>query len=268
MKKIFALVLPIIFIISCGEKQKQEVGLVETEVSYNSNGTVLKGFLVYDGDKEGKRPGILIVHEWWGHNEYARKRARMLAELGYTALALDMYGDGKQANHPDDAGKFAMEVFNNIPEAEARFQAAFDLLKKNEMTYENKIAAIGYCFGGSVVLHMARIGKDLKAVASFHGGLEAIKPAEKGTVKSFILVCNGADDPFVNSDQIAAFKSEMDSAGVSYDFKNYPGAVHSFTNPDADKNGKEFGLPLAYNESADIESWAELQKVLTTVFQK
>lgn len=267
MKKILVLFLLSLLFFSCGEMKKKEIGLVETEINYNSDGTVLKGFLVYDGDIEGKRPGVLVVHEWWGHNEYARKRARMLAELGYTALAIDMYGDGKQASHPDDAGKFAMEVFNNIPEAEARFKAAYELLKKQETADENNIAAIGFCFGGSVVLHMARIGMDLKAVASFHGGLEAIMPAEKDKVKAFVLVCNGEDDPFVNSEQIEGFKNEMHNAGVSFDFKNYPGAVHSFTNPESDKFGKEFNLPLAYNENADKESWNELQKVLKTAFK-
>jgi dienelactone hydrolase len=266
-KSIFSLILiSTILLFSCAEKQEVEIGLVETEVEYNSNGTVLKGFLVYDGDIEGVRPGVLIVHEWWGHNEYARKRARMLAELGYAAFAVDMYGEGKMADHPEDAGKFSSEVFNNIEEAEARFMAAYQYLQNHQTADPEKIAAIGYCFGGSVVLHMARIGTDLKAVASFHGGLDPITPAEPGKVNSFILVCNGADDPFVTEEQIEAFKNEMDNAGVNFEFKNYPGAVHSFTNPDADEFGEKFNMPLAYNENADKESWEELQKVLTRVF--
>jgi dienelactone hydrolase len=269
MKKtlIFLFVISIISFFSCVEKQL-EIKLIETELEYNSDSTKLKGFLVYNGNLEGKRPGVLVVHEWWGHNEYARKRARMLAELGYTALAIDMFGDGKQANHPEDAGKFAMEIFNNVPEAEARFLAAYELLKNNENTDAENIAAVGYCFGGSVALHMARIGTDLKVVASFHGGLQAITPAESNIVKAFVLVCNGADDPLVPAEQIEAFKNEMDNAGVKYEFKNYPGAVHSFTNPGSDEFGKKFGMPLAYNENADKESWTELQKVLTTVFNK
>jgi len=270
MKKIliFLFVISIVTFFSCAEKQKVEIELVENEVEYRTDSTLMKGYLVYDGNLEGKRPGVLIVHEWWGHNEYARKRARMLAELGYTALAIDMFGDGKQANHPEDAGKFAMEIFNNVPEAEARFLAAYELLKNNENTEADNIAAVGYCFGGSVVLHMARIGTDLKAAASFHGGLQAITPAEPNKVKAFVLVCNGADDPLVPAEQIEAFKNEMDNAGVKYEFKNYPGAVHSFTNPAADEFGKKFNMPLAYNENADKESWAELQKVLKDVFNK
>jgi dienelactone hydrolase len=226
----------------------------------------MKGFLVFDGDVEGKRPGVLVVHEWWGHNDYARERARMLAELGYTALAVDMYGDGKQADHPDDAGKFAMEIFKNIETAQARFMAAYDLLKQQETTTPNKIAAIGYCFGGGVVLHMARIGTDLKAVASFHGGIQAISPAEKNTVNAYLLVFNGADDPMVTQEQIDAFKEEMESAGVQYEFINYTGAKHSFTNPIADSIGKKYNLPLEYNENADKKSWEKMKSAFSKIF--
>jgi len=158
----------LIFLISCTEKQNQKkVGLVEKELEYVSNGTVMKGFLVYDGNIEGKRPGVLVVHEWWGNNEYSRKRARMLAELGYTALALDMYGNGKQVDNPGDAGKLSSEISNNLQLAKSRFMAAYNLLKKQPTTDPDKIAAIGYCFGGGIVLQMARIGTDLKAVTSF-----------------------------------------------------------------------------------------------------
>jgi len=255
-----------VLIFGCAEKQNKEVGLVEQEIVYSADGTPMKGFLVYDGDIEGKRPGVLVVHEWWGQNEYARERARMLAELGYNALAIDMYGNGKQANHPDDAGKFAMEIFNNIETAQARFMAAYKLLQEQPTTDPNKIAAIGYCFGGGVVLHMARIGTDLRASASFHGGIQPITPAEKNKVKAFLLVCNGADDPFVTPEQINAFKMEMDSAGVQYEFINYEGAKHSFTNPGADSLGKKFNLPLEYNEKADKESWARMKSVFEKVF--
>ena len=263
-----AIIFLLAMVFSCAEKQKEKVGLIEKEVEYSADGTVLKGFLVYDGDVEGKRPGVLVVHEWWGHNDYARKRARMLAELGYTAFALDMYGNGKQANHPDDAGKFAMAVFSNIESAQAKFMAAYNLLKEQETTDPNNIAAIGYCFGGGVVLHMARIGTDLKAAVSFHGSLQPITPAEPNKVKAFILVCNGADDPFVTKEQIDAFKTEMDNAGVQYKFINYEGAKHSFTNPIADSLGPKFNLPLAYNKKADEESWQEMQKVFSKVFKK
>ncbi|MBK9097982.1 MAG: dienelactone hydrolase family protein [bacterium] len=270
MKKIIlvSILLLLAFAASCSENKIQNSNLVEQEVEYVSDSTVLKGFLVYDNKLDGKRPGVLVVHEWWGHNEYARKRARMLAELGYTALAIDMFGDGKQANHPEDAQKFTSAIFSNVKMGEDRFLAAYDFLKKQDTVDPEKIAAVGYCFGGAVALHMARIGTDLKAVASFHGGIQPIVPAEEGKVKAYLLVCNGADDPFVTQEQIDAFKQEMANAKVQYEFINYEGAIHSFTNPIADSVGKQFNMPLAYNEKADKESWEEMKKVFSRVFSK
>ena len=157
-------------------------------VEYTAQGTVMKGYLAYDENIKGKRPGVLIVHEWWGLNEYARKRARMLAELGYSALAADMFGEGKQAMHPDDAGKFSSELMKNFDVVKARFVAAMDFLKQQPTADPTRVAAIGYCFGGGVVLNMARQGVDLKGVASFHGSLTAVKPAQPGVVKAKILV--------------------------------------------------------------------------------
>lgn len=210
---------------------------------------------------------MLVVHEWWGHNEHARNSARKLAEAGYVALALDMYGDGKQANHPDQAGKFSGEVGKNLPLMKSRFEAGMKLLRKQAQVDAKRVAAIGYCFGGSVVLQMAREGENLRAVASFHGGLAAEHPAKPGKVKAKVLVMNGAEDPFVPAEQIAAFKKEMESAKVDYKFVNYPGAKHSFTNPDADTNGAKFNMPLSYNAKADQESWTELQSFLKLAFK-
>ena len=231
-------------------------------VEYTSQGVTFKGHLAYDENLKGKRPGILVVHEWWGLNDYARKRAQMLAELGYTALAVDMYGDGKTAMHPDDAGKFSSELMKNFDVAKARFLTAMDFLKQQPTVDPTKIAAIGYCFGGGVVLNMARQGADMKGVVSFHGSLSAVKPAEPGMVKAKALVLHGADDKFIKPEQIEAFKKEMSEAGVDYTFISYPGAVHNFTSPDADALGKKFGLPLAYNADADKNSWDELKMFL------
>jgi dienelactone hydrolase len=236
------------------------------EVVYTADGDTLKGYLAYDQTLEGRRPGVLIVHEWWGHNDYARKRARMLAELGYTAFAVDMYGNGKQAAHSDDALKFATEVMQNLAAGEARFNAALELLKNNPMTDAERIGAIGYCFGGSVVLHMARIGTNLDGVVSFHGGLASMHQPETGSIKSKILVCNGADDAMATAEQIEAFKNEMDAVGADYNFISYEGAKHSFTNPDADKFAEEFNLPLAYNAEADSASWQEMQNFFKEIF--
>lgn len=242
-------------------------GIVAKEVDYTVNGTVMKGYLAYDDKIKGARPGVLVVHEWWGLNDYARKRARMLAELGYTALALDMYGDGKQAHHPDDANKFSSEVMKNQDMAKARFKAGYELLAKQKTVDPQRIAAIGYCFGGAVVLEMARSGADLKGVVSFHGNLGTANPAGKGAVKAKLLVLTGADDPFVPAEQVAQFKKEMDAAGADYKLIAYPGAKHSFTNPDADKFGKQFNLPLEYNKAADEASWKEMQDFFKQLFK-
>ena len=236
------------------------------EVSYTADGLTMKGYLAYDDALKGKRPGVLVVHEWWGHNEYARMRARKLAEMGYVALAVDMYGNGKQALHPDDAGKFAGEVSKDPATATARFSAAMKVLKEHPNTDPNHIAAIGYCFGGSIVLNMARQGMDLDGVASFHGGLTTTTPAKPGMVKAKMLVCNGAADSFVTPEDIAGFKKEMDAAKADYEFIEYAGAKHAFTNPAADENGKKFNLPLAYNVEADKKSWADLQAFLKKIF--
>ena len=236
-------------------------------VEYSAQGVVMKGYMAYDESISGRRPGVLVVHEWWGVNDEVRRRARMLAELGYTALALDMYGEGKEAVHPGDAGKFSSELMKNFDVAKARFLAAVDFLKQQATTDPDRIAAIGYCFGGGVVLNMARQGVDLKGVASFHGSLAAIKPAQPGGIRAKILVLNGADDKFVTSEQIEAFKQEMKSAGADFQFISYPGAIHSFTNPDADAYGKKFNIPLGYNAEADKQSWDEMKKFFNSIFR-
>lgn len=238
------------------------------ELTYSANGVALKGYLAYDDAKKAKRPGVLVVHEWWGHNEYARKRARMLAGLGYVALAVDMYGEGKQAAHPSDAGKFASAVMQDMDTMKARFEAAMQLLKQQPQTDPKQIAAIGYCFGGGVVLNVARQGEDLKGVVSFHGSLGTSTPAQPGKVKAKILVCHGAADEFTSAEQIAAFKSEMDSAKVDYQFIAYEGAKHSFTNPEADAYAEKFKMPLAYNEKADKQSWQDMQAFFKKIFAK
>jgi dienelactone hydrolase len=245
-----------------------QASVVGKEVSYTADSLTMKAYLVYDDKFSGKRPGVLVVHEWWGNNDYSRKRADMLASLGYVALAVDMYGNGKVVDNPNDAGKLAAEVVTNLPIMKSRFDAAMDFLKADEHVDPTRIAAIGYCFGGAVVLGMAREGADLKAVVSFHGNLATQHPAEMGKVKARILVCNGADDKFISAEMIKKFKDEMKAAGANLKFVNYPGAIHSFTNPASTELGKKFNIPLAYNEKADKESWAEMQKLLKKVFKK
>ncbi len=238
------------------------------EVSYQAGQTTLKGWLAVDDAVKGKRPAVLVVHEWWGHNDYARKRARMLAEQGYVALAVDMYGDGKQAQHPTDAGKFAGEVAKNRPLTKARFEAGMGFLRTQPTVDGSRMAAIGYCFGGSVVLNMAREGEDLKGVVSFHGGLGTDTPAQPGQVKAKVRVFTGADDKMIPQDQVDAFELEMERAKVDTQVVVYPKTLHSFTNPDADELAKKFGLPIAYNADADKDSWAKASAFLADVLKK
>ena len=238
------------------------------EVEYAAGGVTLRGYLAYDASIKGKRPGVLVVHEWWGHNEYARQRARMLAELGYTAIAVDMYGSGKTADHPSDATKFMNEVLENMERGEARFNAALGILKRHPETNPERIAAIGYCFGGGVVLHMARTGADLRGVASFHGSLGSSHTPEPGSVKAKVLVLHGAEDRFTTPEQIEAFKREMKAGRVDYRFITYPGAMHSFTNPDADRFAERFDMPLKYNEKADRLSWEEMKGFFEEIFSE
>jgi dienelactone hydrolase len=268
MKRTFIVLVSAILVSAICIPAFSATGIKGKVVTYKAGNVVLKGYLAFDKNIKGKRPGVLVVHEWWGHNEYVRKRARMLAGMGYTALALDMYGNGKQANHPDDAGKFAAEVMKNAAVGEGRFLAALEFLRKQKNVDPEKIAAIGYCFGGGVVLHMARLGVDLKGVASFHGSLATQKPAEPGVIKAMILVLNGDADKFTTPEQIESFKKEMENAGADYKFISYPNAKHSFTNPDADMYAKKFNMPVGYNAEADKQSWVELGKFLTDIFKK
>jgi len=229
--------------------------IITTEVDYWEGDTLMKGMVAYDSALQGKRPGVLIVHEWWGHNEHARDRAKMLAQEGYVAFAVDMYGNRQTADHPKDAGKFASAVGGNLSLARARFEAAMDALKEHPNVDADKLAAMGYCFGGGIVLKMARAGVDLRGVSSFHGSLATDQPAKKGEVKASVRVFNGADDPFVKPEHIEALKAEMKNAGVDFEFVNYANVLHSFTNPGANALGRKFGLPVEYNTVADRDSW-------------
>jgi dienelactone hydrolase len=237
------------------------------EVEYSDGTTKLKGFIAYPA-AAGPRPAILVVHEWWGLNDYVRMRAQKLADMGYVAMAIDMYGEGKQADHPEDAQKFMMEVMNNLDTGVNRFEAAERLLKSDPRVNAEQIAAIGYCFGGAIVLTMARMGEDLDLVASFHGNLATKTPLEAGKFKGKIFVATGAADPFVPPEQVAAFRKEMDDAKADYELVEYAGALHAFTNPEADQNKAKFNLPLAYDAKADAESWQKLSEKLTEVWGK
>ena len=247
------------------QSQKPATSLKEENVTYESAGTRLKGFVVYDDNIKGKRPVVLVVHEWWGLNDYTRMRARMLAELGYLAMAVDMFGDGKTAATPKEAQESTAPFYSNPQLAKARVDAAISKIKENPLADQSKMAAIGYCFGGSVVLNAARLGANLSGVVCFHGGLIGA-PADSKLLKARILVCNGGADKFVSQQDIAAFKNQMDSIGGEYIFKSYANATHAYTNPNATSIGKQFNMPIEYNEAADKASWRDMKDFLESLF--
>ncbi len=234
-----------------------------------TDGHKMRGYIAFSETFPSPRPVVIVVHEWWGLNDYAMKRANMLAEAGYLAFAIDMYGEGKKAEHPDNAKKFAQEATQKWPIAQKRFQAALDTIKQHPKADKALIAAIGYCFGGGVVLQMARMGEPLTAVASFHGSLKPVgKPAQASSLKAAIRVFNGADDKMITTDDISAIKQEMQKANANFKLYNYPNAKHSFTNPAADQIAKQFSLPVGYNAEADQDSWQKLLEFLAVQFER
>lgn len=239
------------------------------EVGYEVGGQQFQGYIAYDDATTGKRPGVLVVHEWWGHNDYARRRAEMLAQMGYTAFALDMYGKGKVADHPEDAKSFMTSLMSDMSQAEARFDRALEILKAHKTVDAEQTAAIGYCMGGGLVLYMAAEGKDLDGVVSFHGSLGLVAKAapEPGDVSGPVLVFTGGADNFVPKEQVQAFVGTMRDAEVQYALYSYPGVKHSFTNPAADDFAEEFGMPVAYDKAADEHSWQHTGIFLNNIFK-
>ena len=236
--------------------------VVGKDVGYKAGDTVMKGYLAYDDAVKGKRAGVLVVPEWWGANDYARKRARMLAGEGYVALVVDMYGNGQVADNPQDAGALAGSVNKNPQLAYARFDAARHFLDQQPNVKQGEIAALGYCFGGGVVLNMARSGMPLKAGVSYHGVLATDISVKPGDIKTKLRIFHGEADPVVPPAQVEAFKAEMDNAQADYMFVAYPGVKHTFTNREADSYAAQFGLPLKYDNAADTDSWTRTLEFL------
>lgn len=234
---------------------------IKTEtVEYKAGDKTLKGFIAYDDATTDKRPAVIVVPEWWGMTDYPKMRARKLAELGYVGFAADFYGDGKTTDDPKQAGQWAGEVKGN-PDLEKQLaQAAIDEVKKHPQVDPDKIAAIGYCFGGTMALDMVRRHEPVKGVVSFHGDLSTNTPS-KDTGAAKVLVCTGAADSFVPPQSVDAFRKEMPDAKVI----SYPGAHHSFTNPDADRHHID---NIKYNEAADKKSWEDMKQFLTELFGK
>ena len=241
----------------------------EVPVTYKDGATTLKGFVVYDDATRAKRAGVIVVPEWWGITKHSHGEARRLAGQGYTAFIADVYGDAKTADNPTLANTLSSAVMKDPALMQSRFNAAKDTLAKHPTVDRSRIAAVGFCFGGAVVLNMARTGADLKGVVAYHAGLGPNVPsATPGKVKAKVLVLNGADDPFVKPEEIGAFKQEMQMAKVDYRYVDYPGAVHAFTNPEATAAGKKFKLPLKYDAKADKQAKAEADKFLAAVLAK
>ena len=237
--------------------QKLETKVIE----YEQGGAKLKSFLVFDPAQAGKRPAVLVFPEWWGLNDYARSRATQLAQMGYVALAVDMYGDGKTTTKAEEAQALTKPFYGDPTLTRARAKAALDTLLAQKNVDPAKIAAIGYCFGGTCALELARSGADVKAVVAFHAGLDSKNPADAKSIKGKVLVCTGGADGMVGPDKREAFTKEMEDAKVDYQLIVYSGAKHAFTNPDAGK----FGIAgIAYDQKADERSW----RAMTNLFSE
>ena len=250
------------------EADKTEVKtpkIKEETVTYSIDSLNMNNYVAFDENVKGKRPAVLVIHEWWGLNDYTKRRAKMLAELGYVAMAVDMYGNGRIGNDPGAAQNLAMPYYQHPDMAKKIFDRAVEELKKNPNVDQTKMAGIGYCFGGGMLLNFVRMGEPLNGIVSFHGSLLGT-PANKDLTKAEILVCHGEADSFVNA-EVAPFKKQMDSIGKSYTFKSYPGATHAFTNPDATETGKKFKMPIEYNAAADSASWNDMKEFFGRIFK-
>lgn len=241
--------------------------LKEDKVTYSVGNKTYNGVIVYDENQKGKRPAVLVVHEWWGLTDYPVMRARKLAELGYVAMAVDMYGNGKTAANPGEAKELASPFYKDPQSAKAILEAAQAKLNEYTQTDSHKVFAIGYCFGGSQVLNSAKLGANFIGVVSFHGGLAGVA-ADKALLKAQILVCHGGSDKFIPGSDIAGFKHQLDSIGAFYKFIVYPNSTHAFTNPASTANGKKFNMPIEYNPKADEDSWNDMKMFFSSILKK
>ena len=241
--------------------------LKEENITYNGDNTSMNGYIVYKDDGQEKKPAVLVVHEWWGLNDYSKRRARELADLGYVAMAVDMFGNGQTASSPDEAMKLAGPFYQNPQLTKTRLDAALAKLKTYPQVDTSNIAAIGYCYGGYTVLNAAKLGEPLKGVVSFHGNLGGVKP-DKNLLKARVLVLHGEADPIVKQDEVSQFRKQMDSVGANYTFKSFPNAKHAFTNPAADSVENKFHIGVGYNADADKQSWNDMKEFLRGLFGK
>ncbi len=239
--------------ISAGCKEKSKL---MGPIDYKEGETQLQGYMATPKDVKGKVAGILIIHEWWGHTEYVQKRARMLAELGYVAFAMDMYGKGIIAKDHETAGKLSSGYFKDPALRTRRLNAALEQLRNHPNVDAEKIAVIGYCFGGAVAIEMAKEAMPVKAIVSFHGMLNPPKPEAAANIKAKMLIHHGADDGFIKPEAVEGFQQALEDAGVDFEFVSHPGAVHGFTRASA---GSDNSTGIAYNEAADKKSWQSMK---------
>lgn len=254
----------LIVLVLLGLTVNAEAAVTTKLVEYNQGGAVLEGYLAWDDATSAPRPGILVVHEWTGINPYIRQRVESLAKMGYVAFAADIYGKGVRPSAPADAAKTAGIYKSDRPLLRARVNAGLDQLKAQKGVDQQRLAAIGYCFGGTSVLELARSGADVKGIVSFHGGLATPTPKDALNIKAKVLALHGADDPFVKADEVAAFQDEMRAARVDWELISYGNAVHSFTNPGA---GNDNSKGAAYNEKADQRSWEAMKVFFAEIFK-
>ncbi len=238
--------------------------IVKQEIAYEHEGEQLQGQLYWDDAISAKRPGVIVVHEWWGLDDYANNRAKMLAEMGYVAFAIDMYGVGKLTEHPDKAGEWMKINTSNVERWRERALKALELLKQSDQVDKKKLAAIGYCFGGATVMQMAYAGADLDGVVSFHGSLPLPDVMlDEGDIKTKILVAHGGSDPFVSNEKLIKFQTALTELKADLQVVTYAGVKHSFTNPGADARGME---ALKYSPDADRRSWQQMQMFFKEIF--
>jgi dienelactone hydrolase len=241
---------------------------VHTEVlRYTAGGVELESYLAVDTAMKGRRPALAVFPEWWGLNDYVRRRARELAQLGCAALAVDVYGGGREAADSTEAGALMNGLFADMTATSQRVMAAIEQLRKHPLVDPTRVGAMGYCLGGALSLHAARLGIDLKGVVSFHGSLGRTHPARPGAITAEILICHGEADAMVPAAEQQGFHQEMTELGVPYQFISYPGAKHGFTNPEATEKGRKYNLPLAYDEKADRQSWEDMKAFWQRVFR-
>ncbi len=257
LKLIFTLLL------ICLPGQSVNAGIVSEAIEYMDGDTVLTGHMYFDDSIRGKRPGVLVIHEWWGLNDYAKKRAEMLASIGYIAFAADMYGDHKVTSHAEDAKGWMMQITSSIDAWQKRARLGLEVLRGHKLSRADDMAAIGYCFGGATVMQLAYSGSDIDGVVSFHGSLPVADEAQAKAIKTRVMVAHGYADSFIPKERIAGFKAALDSAGVDWQFNTYSGARHGFTNPGASSYGID---ALAYDANADKRSWQQMQNFLEEIF--